>query len=81
VLVELGRATAKLHCVSDEDSDEPLVEFQTEEAIAAVVGDDTDGFVAELVDFGLRYADRARKDHALFVDAFRSGAFDLVSAT
>ena len=27
----LGRATAKIHCVSDEDSDEDLVDFQTEE--------------------------------------------------
>ena len=36
VLRDLGRATAKVHCASDEDSDENLVEFQTEEAIAAV---------------------------------------------
>ena len=41
-----------------------------------------DGFwsVDELVDFGVDYAARARKDHALFVEAFREGAFDLVSA-
>ena len=26
------------------------------------------------------YAVKVRKDHALFVDAFRSGSFDLVSA-
>lgn len=81
VLDALGRATAKVHCVSDEDSGEDLVEFQTEEAIAAAIGDDPADFVAEMVDFGATYAARVRKDHALFVDAFREGSFDLVSAT
>ena len=33
VMVQLGRATAKLHCVGDADSDHTLVPFQTEEAI------------------------------------------------
>jgi uncharacterized protein (DUF2252 family) len=80
VLEALGRATAKVHCVSDEDSDEDLVEFQTETAIAEAIGD-VDDFVGELVEFALKYAVKVRKDHALFVDAFRSGDFDLVSAT
>ncbi len=80
VLVNLGRATAKIHCVSDTDSEQDLVEFQTEEAIAEVIGGDADGFVAELVDFGDTYAARVRKDHALFVEGFRGGAFDAVSA-
>ena len=30
---DLGRATAKVHCVSDEDSDADLVDFQTEDEI------------------------------------------------
>ena len=30
----LGRATAKIHCASDEDSQQDLVDFQVEEAIA-----------------------------------------------
>ncbi len=30
-------------------------------------------FTDHIVDFGLRYADTVRRDHALFVDAFRSG--------
>jgi len=76
----LGRATAKIHCVSDEDSDENLVDFQTEEAIIEAIDDDPEGFVDELVEFGIAYAARTRKDHTLFVDAFREGAFDLVSA-
>lgn len=81
VLDALGRATAKVHCVSDQDSEEDLVDFQTEDAIAAAIGDDTDAFVEELTEFGIGYADRVKKDHALFVDAFRGGSFDLVSAT
>ncbi len=76
----LGRATAKIHCVSDEDSDEDLVDFQTEDAIIEAIDADHDGFVEDLVGFGISYATRTRKDHALFVDAFREGAFDLVSA-
>ena len=66
-----------MHCVSDEDSDEDLVDFQTEEAIAEAIGEDERPFVDDLVDFGISYADRARKDHALFVGAFREGKFDL----
>ena len=31
---QLGRATAKVHCASDEDSDQSLVSFQVEEAIS-----------------------------------------------
>ena len=41
----LGRATAKIHCVSDEDSDEDLVDFQTEEVIIEAIDADLDGFV------------------------------------
>jgi uncharacterized protein (DUF2252 family) len=81
VLDSLGRATAKIHCVSDTDSDEDLVDFETEHAIWAFVGKDADGFVEDLVDFGVTYAAKARKDHLRFVEAFRSGRFDLVSAT
>jgi uncharacterized protein (DUF2252 family) len=76
----LGRATAKVHCVSDEDSEEDLVDFQTEEAIIEVIDEDPDGFVEELVQFGIDYAARTRKDHALFVEAFREGRFEMVSA-
>ena len=73
VLDYLGRATAKVHCVADEDSDPTLVGFQTEDAIVAVVGDDEEEFVGEMVDFGMGYSQVARDDHRLFVDAFRNG--------
>ncbi len=76
----LGRATAKIHCASDEDSDQDLVEIQVEEAIAASVQGRRREFVAWLTDFALAYAATVRADHALFVEAFREGKIG-VSAT
>jgi uncharacterized protein (DUF2252 family) len=74
VVGHLGRATAKVHCVSDADaSDSTLVGFQTEDAICEVVGDGEDAFVADLVAFAHEYATQVRTDHRLFVDAFRGG--------
>ncbi len=81
VLDALGRATAKVHCVSDDDSEEELVDFSTEAAIAGVIGDDPTAFIEDIVGYGMSYAVRARKDHILFVEAFRGGRFGLVSAT
>jgi uncharacterized protein (DUF2252 family) len=76
----LGRATAKIHCASDEDSDEDLVEFQVESAIRTSLHRRRKEFTAWLADFALAYADRVRADHALFVEAFRDGRVG-VSAT
>ena len=82
VVEQLGRATAKVHCVSDVDSDEtPLVEFQTEDAVAEAVGDRVDDLVADLTRFAHDYAARVREDHRLFVSAFRSDGIPGVSAT
>ncbi len=81
LLEDLGRATAKVHCASDEDSDEELVEFQTEEAIVAAIGDQEDEFVEDIVEFAVAYAETTRRDHALFVDAFRAGEIAGLSAT
>ena len=73
VLAQLGRATAKLHCVGDADSDHTLVPFQTEEAITSMIGGRRGEFIADVVDFAHGYARRTREDHRLFVDAFRAG--------
>ena len=73
VLDYLGRATAKVHCVADEDSDPTLVGFQTEDEIIAAISDKEDEFVDEMVDFGQSYSAVVRNDHQLFVDAFRNG--------
>ena len=69
----LGRATAKIHCASDEDSDQDLVDFQVEQAISASLEGRREEFADHLVGFAVAYAERVRSDHALFVDAFRSG--------
>ena len=73
VLDYLGRATAKVHCVADKDSDPNIVGFQTEDEIMEVLSGNEDEFVQEMAEFGARYAEIARDDHRLFVDAFRNG--------
>ncbi|GAA1925190.1 DUF2252 domain-containing protein [Nocardioides hwasunensis] len=69
----LGRATAKIHCASDEDSQQDLVDFQVEEAIARSLEGRRNELVTWLCDWGIAYAEQVRTDHALFVDAFREG--------
>jgi uncharacterized protein (DUF2252 family) len=81
VMVQLGRATAKLHCVGDADSDHTLVPFQTEEAITAMVGDRREEFIADLIRFAHEYARQTQEDHRLFVDAFRAGAIPGISSS
>ncbi|TDD76768.1 DUF2252 domain-containing protein [Actinomadura rubrisoli] len=72
VLDDLGRATAKVHCVSDSDSDHTLVGFQVEDAIGSVIGPDEGAFVEAMVAFGTQYAEVVRDDYQYFVDAFRN---------
>ena len=73
VVALLGRATAKIHCASDEDSDQDLVDFQVEEAIASSVDGRRDELISSVTEFGIAYAEQVRADHALFVAAFREG--------
>jgi uncharacterized protein (DUF2252 family) len=73
VLDYLGRATAKVHCVADKDSDPNIVGFQTEDEIIEALSGNEEEFVQEMVDFGAQYSEIARNDHRLFVDAFRNG--------
>ncbi|GAA4556098.1 DUF2252 domain-containing protein [Pseudonocardia xishanensis] len=81
VVEYLGRATAKVHCVADSDADDSIVDFQTEEAITAVLDGREDEFVDWVVDFAHSYAARVREDHGLFVEAFRDGRIPGVSST
>ena len=70
----LGRATAKIHCASDEDSQQDLVDFQVEAAIAAVAAGPPQRVRQLAVRLGRSPTPaRVRDDHALFVDAFREG--------
>ena len=80
-MVQLGKATAKLHCVGDADSDHTLVPFQTEEAITAMIGDRREEFVDDLVTFAHDYARQTQDDHRRFVDAFRAGAIPGISSS
>ena len=73
VVEQLGRATAKVHCASDDDSEQSLVNVSVEHAIADVLEGRRKAFVAALADFAVEYAERVRRDHALFVEAFRAG--------
>jgi uncharacterized protein (DUF2252 family) len=70
---DLGRATAKIHCVSDAGDEHPLVDVQVEEKITAVIGDREDEFATSLAAWGAEYGRLAREDHRRFVDAFRNG--------
>jgi uncharacterized protein (DUF2252 family) len=72
VIESLGRCIAKIHCVSDEDSDQTLITYSTEAAIQGVLDGRESDFVEYMVNFGEQYADCVRTDHRLFVDAFRN---------
>jgi len=75
----LGRATAKIHCASDEDSEQDLVNFQVEEAIAESLDRRRKEFTTWVTDWGMSYAETVRDDHALFVHAFREGRIGISS--
>lgn len=77
VVRQLGQATAKIHCASDEDSDQDLVDFQVEEAIAGSVEGRRTEFSGWLVEQSMAYAGQVRTDHALFVEAFKEGRVGL----
>ncbi len=68
----LGQATAKIHCVSDDDSDQNLVPYSTEQAIHATLAGREEEFVQAMVEFSENYGAIVRNDHKLFVDAFRN---------
>ncbi len=68
----LGQATAKIHCVSDVDSDQTLVPFSTDQAIHEVLSGHEDDFATAMTTFGHAYGEIVRDDHRLFVDAFRN---------
>lgn len=72
---DLGRVTAKIHCVSDADSDLTLVNFSIEDAIQEVLAGREEEFVGAIVSFGIDYGAVAREDHRIFVDAFRNHLF------
>ena len=79
VVAQLGRATAKIHCASDEDSDQDLVDIQVEAAIVTSLKGRRREFGDWLCQWGIDYALRVRDDHSLFVDAFREGRMGIAA--
>lgn len=69
----LGEAVAIMHAAADGESEESLVPFSTEKAIDEAIGEDDAGFGRFLMDFAHEYSAKARRDHQLFIDAFRNG--------
>lgn len=72
-LVYLGQATAKIHCVSDEDVDNGIIAFQVEDKISEALKEREDHFLEHIVEFGMSYSQTVFADYVLFVDAFREG--------
>ncbi len=68
----LGRCIAKIHCCSDDDSDQTLIGYSADEAIQKVLDGRESEFVKYICNFAFQYADIVRNDHLLFVDAFRN---------
>lgn len=77
VVTYFGQAVAKIHCISDEDSDHEVVPFSVEDAIHEVLNNREAAFVNYIADFGERYGQQVREDHQLFVDAFRNKQFPI----
>lgn len=72
LVTDLGRCIAKIHCISDDDSDHTLISYSIDQAINGVLDGREAEFVDYMVNFGEQYADCVRTDHRLFVDAFRN---------
>ena len=80
LVADLGKATAKVHCVSDEGSEHPLVDVNVEAKITEVIDGRDDEFASDLAAFGAEYGALTREDHRRFVDAFRNGMITGVEA-
>ncbi len=76
VVEYLGQCIAKIHTCSDDDSDQTLINYSTEEEIHAVLDGHESEFVDYLVKFGEQYALQTLQDHRLFVDAYRNHLFE-----
>jgi len=68
----LGQCVAKIHCCSDDDSQQTLIPYSTDSAINEMLDGREAEFAGYMTDFGEQYAEQVRHDHRLFVDAFRN---------
>lgn len=72
VVESLGKCVAKIHCCSDDDSDQTLINYSIEQSINEVLDGREADYVEYMTNFSEQYAARVRDDHRLFVDAFRN---------
>lgn len=77
---DLGRIVAKIHCLSDEDSDHNLVTGSADQEILRTIATREVAFATALADWSAIYAKRVRDDHHLFIDAFRNKQFPSLRA-
>lgn len=73
VAADFGGTVAVMHGAADGESEHSLVPFSTEKAINGAIGTDGANFDSYLSAFAHQYSARVRKDHRLFIDAFRNG--------
>ncbi|CAF2406550.1 unnamed protein product [Rotaria sp. Silwood2] len=88
----LGKAMAKIHCISDFDSIEKekhaqqhtdllplhIIPKHTEKTIRKAIGGNDEGFIQDMVSFAMIYGKRVRRDHQLFFEAFRNGKIPML---
>ncbi|CAF1255952.1 unnamed protein product [Rotaria sordida] len=88
----LGKAMAKIHCISDIDSIEKekhaghhtdllplhIIPRHTERTIRKAIGGNDEGFIRDMISFAMTYGNRVRRDHRLFFEAFRNGRIPML---
>ncbi|CAF1408458.1 unnamed protein product [Rotaria sordida] len=88
----LGKAMAKIHCISDIDSIEKekhagqhtdllplhIIPRHTEKTIRKAIGGNDEGFIQDMISFAMTYGNRVRRDHRLFFEAFRNGRIPML---
>ncbi|CAF1341441.1 unnamed protein product [Rotaria sordida] len=88
----LGKAMAKIHCISDIDSIEKekhaghhtdllplhIIPRHTERTIRKAIGGNDEGFIQDMISFAMTYGNRVRRDHRLFFEAFRNGRIPML---
>lgn len=82
----LGKAMAKIHCISDINSIETekharhhtgllpfdIIPEHTERTLREAINGNDEEFVRDMVSFAMNYGNQVRRDHHLFFEAFRN---------
>ncbi|MFC0525373.1 DUF2252 domain-containing protein [Pontibacillus salicampi] len=65
-LKTMGKIAAKIHARADEDLDQEILSYHSEEEILKAIGEDKDGFINELLLWSKFYQERVESDFQLF---------------